>query len=51
MGEYAIFVWPCYAATVVLMGILCYSSWKDKAANEKRLAELQDQAKKLDLQE
>lgn len=41
MGEYAIFVWPCYGAVVVLLAVLGYSSWKNKRDDEKKLSELQ----------
>lgn len=41
MGKYAIFVWPCYAATLVLLVGLCFSSWKNKRSDEKKLSELQ----------
>ena len=51
MGEYAIFVWPCYAATIVFLTVLCFSSWQEKRKNEKRLAELQDRLNKLNEQE
>ncbi len=40
MGEYAIFIWPCYLAVVVVMGVLGYSSWKNKRSDEKKLMAL-----------
>lgn len=51
MGEYAIFVWPCYAATVVLLTIVCYSSWADKKKAETKLASLKDEIENLESQE
>ncbi len=48
MGEYAIYVWPCYIATVVLLTGLCYSSWVSRKRAERKLAELKEQ---LDNQE
>lgn len=51
MGEYAIFVWPCYAATVFLLTLLCYSSWKDKKKAETKLAALKDEIDRLESQE
>ena len=41
MGEYAIFVWPSYAAVVVIMIAVAFISWKDKKRSEQKLAELQ----------
>lgn len=43
MGEYAIFVWPCYGAVVVLLSALGFSSWKNKRDDEKKLNELQQE--------
>lgn len=48
MGEYAIFVWPCYIAVVVLLTGLCYSSWINKRRAEKKLAELKQQLENLE---
>ena len=51
MGEYAIFVWPCYAAVVVLLSALCFLSWKNMKKDEQTLKELQDQLNKTSKQE
>ncbi len=52
MGEYGIFVWPCYIAVVVLLTGLCYQSWTVKRKAEAKLAELKDQLERLeDLEE
>ncbi|MBT5073777.1 MAG: heme exporter protein CcmD [Kordiimonadaceae bacterium] len=47
MGEYGIFVWPCYGAVVVLLTALCYLSWKNKRDDEKELSILQKQYEEL----
>jgi len=51
MGEYGIFVWPCYGAVVVLLSVLCYSSWKSKRDDEKKLSGLQSELENLSNQE
>ena len=51
MGEYAIFVWPCYGAVVVLLTVLCYSSWNSKRADEKKLNELKQELESISKQE
>ncbi len=51
MGEYAIFVWPCYIAVVVLLTGLCYQSWTSKRKAEAKLADLKDQLQHLETQE
>ena len=43
MGEYAIFVWPCYGAVVVLRTVLGFLSWKSKRDDEKKLKALQQE--------
>ncbi len=51
MGEYAIFVWPCYIVTVALLTVLCFSSWKNKNDDEKKLEELKNQMNELTKQD
>lgn len=51
MGEYAIFVWPCYIAVVVLLTGLCYSSWLSKKKAEAKLADLKAQVELMENQE
>lgn len=51
MGEYAIFVWPCYGAVVVLLGLLGFSSWNNKRADAKKLNELQAKLATMEEQE
>ncbi len=51
MGEYAIFVWPSYAAVVVVLTVICFTSWKNKKADEKKLAALKSQLDNLSEQE
>ncbi|MDG1438358.1 MAG: heme exporter protein CcmD [Emcibacteraceae bacterium] len=41
MGEYAIFVWSCYGAVVVLLTALCIQSFVAKRSDEKELDNLQ----------
>ena len=41
MGEYGIFVWPCYGAVVFLLVFLGFLSWKNKRADANKLKELQ----------
>lgn len=47
MGEYAIFVWPCYGAVVLVLTVLCYSSWKSKRRDEKKLSDLQNEYEEM----
>ena len=51
MGEYGIFVWPCYIAVVVLLTGLCYQSWTSKRRAEAKLADLKEQLAELESQE
>jgi heme exporter protein CcmD len=48
MGEYGIFVWPCYGAVIILLGIYGFSSWKNKRTDVKKYNELKE---KLSLNE
>lgn len=47
MGEYALFVWPCYGVVVALLTVLCYSSWKRKNDDEKKLSALQGEYEEM----
>jgi len=51
MGEYAIFVWSCYGAVVVLMTVLAFINWKDKKADEKKLIILSKQLEEMNKQD
>jgi len=51
MGEYAVFVWPCYGAVVVLLGFLGFSSWKTKRNDAQKLKELQKEFANLEEQD
>jgi heme exporter protein CcmD len=51
MGEYAIFVWSCYGAVVVVMTALAYLSWKSKKSDEKLLDELNRQLEEMNAQD
>jgi len=51
MGEYAIFVWPSYAAVVVIMFAVGLASWKDKKRSERKFADLQSKLDNLNKQE
>ncbi|MDA0707597.1 MAG: heme exporter protein CcmD [Proteobacteria bacterium] len=45
MGEYGVFVWPCYGAVVGIMALLGFISWKNKTDDEKKLSLLESQLK------
>jgi heme exporter protein CcmD len=51
MGEYAIFIWPCYIAVVVLLAGLGYSSWIAKRKATRKLDDLKHRIDQLDSQE
>lgn len=51
MGEYAIFVWPCYIAVVVLLTGLGYSSWTAKRKAIRKLEALKHRLDQLDSQD
>lgn len=40
MGEYALFVWPSYAAVVIILGVIGIQSWIAKRKDEKELETL-----------
>jgi heme exporter protein CcmD len=37
MGEYSIFVWPSYAAVLIILGVIGIQSWLSKRKDEKEL--------------
>ena len=37
MGEYSIFVWPSYAAVLIISGVIGIQSWLSKRKDEKEL--------------
>lgn len=43
MGGYAIFVWPAYGLTAVVLGGLAMLSWRRHRLSETRLAQVQRQ--------
>ena len=51
MDEYAIFVWPSYAAVVVTMAAVGFISWKNKNRSEKKLADLQSKFDNINKQD
>jgi heme exporter protein CcmD len=50
MGEYAIFVWLCYGAVILVLTALCYSSWNNKRSDEKKLRALQQEHEEVQSQ-
>jgi heme exporter protein CcmD len=51
MGEYAVFVWSCYGAVVVILTGLCIQSWTAKRRDEKELENLQSRFDELNKQD
>ncbi|MBT5186850.1 MAG: heme exporter protein CcmD [Kordiimonadaceae bacterium] len=51
MGEYAVFVWSCYGAVIVLMTALAFISWKNKKTDEKKLNALSKQLEEMNKQD
>ncbi len=51
MGEYAIFVWPCYISVVILLAGLGYTSWTAKKKATRKLEDLKHQLDQLDSQD
>lgn len=37
MGEYSIFVWPSYAAVLIILGVIGIQIWLSKRKDEKEL--------------
>lgn len=42
MGGYASFIWPSYAVTFLVLGVLAVTSWRAMRRSEAELKELQD---------
>ncbi|MDG1708564.1 MAG: heme exporter protein CcmD [Emcibacteraceae bacterium] len=51
MGEYAIFVWSCYGAVVILLTALCIQSYVAKRNDEKKLENLQSKFDEISSQD
>jgi heme exporter protein CcmD len=47
MGDYGIFIWPCYIVTILSMALLGYVSWQNKVKSEKYVKELEDYIEEL----
>jgi heme exporter protein D len=45
MGGYGAFVWPCYAASVIVLGLLMASSISSHARAQAEIRRLEDEAK------
>ena len=43
MGGYAVFVWPAYGLSAIVMVGLAVSAWRNLRSREKDLAKLRDQ--------
>jgi heme exporter protein CcmD len=51
MGEYSIFVWPSYAAVLIILGVIGIQSWLSKRKDEKELETSNRKFQKLSDQE
>jgi heme exporter protein D len=44
MGGYALYIWPAYGVSAVVLGWIAIASWRRTKANEAELKKLQDQS-------
>ena len=51
MGEYSIFVWPSYAAVLIILGVIGIQSWLSKRKDKRELEILNRKFEKLSDQE
>ncbi len=51
MGDYALYIWPCYSAVVLIMSVLGFISWNSKNNDQKKFTELNRQLQELNNQD
>ena len=44
MGGYAVFVWPAYAVSVLVLGVACVVSWQAHARARRSVRQLEEES-------